>query len=654
MSVGSAPSSPARPDLAFRVGIVGHRPNRLPKEADKLDALRRMLRSVLAAVRAAVHGHAARPAAETQFSAAAPVLRAVSPLAEGTDRMFADAALDLGYALCCPMPFAQAEFEKDFMPPKAMEAGSVARFRAILERAHTGAGLATFELDGDRADKDVYGVAGRVVLNQSDLLVVVWDGHEPAGKGGTVDTLRDAVKYHLPVLWIDALDPEAWQLLRTEQELEHLDFEQRCTPQRKATGPYDLQAAVTAVVKGEIALPEEKSEQHREPSTRSRAPQYFNERKPFLNLAFTWKLFRDFWNTGKIRRPKFLVADFVDDIRSEWPVRGDPGVDSISDVEDWVHRRLRVHYAWSDKRGDLYADAYRSAYVLSYFLSAWAVLVALVPMTLGWGHHDSGVVYGARLELAIVLLIVGMFAWGGWIRHWHERWMEYRLLAELIRQLRFLIPLGGGRPFPHVPIHLAGYGDPTQTWMSWHMRAIARATGIPDAKVTPAYVKDCLDNLAKVISEPRTGQRAFHAMNEERSENIAHRLHVTAFVLFILTTVGIGLHLGLNYVDEHTLKGASGVPALLTLVSASLPAFGAALVAINNQGEFSRLAKRSAGMVDGFERFEETIQKLRASAGSGGPRLSQVIPLARDVADMMVNEVSDWRVVFIDRPQPTA
>jgi hypothetical protein len=241
--------------------------------------------------------------------------------------------------------------------------------------------------------------------------------------------------------------------------------------------------------------------------------------------------------------------------------------------------------------------------------------------------------------------------------------MEYRLLAELIRQLRFLIPLGGGRPFPHVPIHLAGYGNPTQTWMSWHMRAIARATGIPQVRVTPVYVNDCLHNLAKVVSDPRGGQLAFHENNEKRSENIAHRLHVTSFILFLLTILGIGFHLVLAHAETfsalhwlHDVLSQHSREALqrwLVLASATLPALGAALAGINNQGEFSRLAKRSAGMVDGFKRFRDSIQTLRTSAAGAAntPKLSEVIPLARDVADMMIDEVSDWRVVFIDRPQ---
>ena len=70
---------------------------------------------------------------------------------------------------------------------------------------------------------------------------------------------------------------------------------------------------------------------------------------------------------------------------------------------------------------------------------------------------------------------------GAHANHWHERWTEYRLLAELIRELRFLVPLGGGKPLPRIPAHLAVYGDPARTWMYWYVRAIAREIGIPAA-----------------------------------------------------------------------------------------------------------------------------------------------------------------------------
>ena len=44
-----------------------------------------------------------------------------------------------------------------------------------------------------------------MVLNQSDLLIVVWDGQNRAGDGSTVDTAQEAIRFRVPVLWIDAL-----------------------------------------------------------------------------------------------------------------------------------------------------------------------------------------------------------------------------------------------------------------------------------------------------------------------------------------------------------------------------------------------------------------------------------------------------------------
>ena len=80
--------------------------------------------------------------------------------------------------------------------------------------------LTLFELDGARDHAtDAYAAAGRVVLNQCDLLLAVWDGGEPAGAGGTVHTLYEAVRYHVPVIWIDALAPQNWQLVSTAAEI---------------------------------------------------------------------------------------------------------------------------------------------------------------------------------------------------------------------------------------------------------------------------------------------------------------------------------------------------------------------------------------------------------------------------------------------------
>ena len=171
-----------------------------------------------------------------------------------------------------------------------------------------------------------------------------------------------------------------------------------------------------------------------------------------------------------------------------------------------------------------------------------AVLIALLPTAAGWAQTSPEVEAACILgEFAMLSAIVGLLVVGR-SRRWHERWMEYRVLAELIRELRFLIPLGGGRPLPRTPTHLAVYGDPAQTWMYWHLRAIARATGIPNAAAS-APIAERLNSLIAIADGPADGQKPFHQANARRFEHLHERLHRAAFWLFMLTIVGITLHL---------------------------------------------------------------------------------------------------------------
>ena len=643
---------PPRARLALRVGVVGHRPNRLPGDEATLAALRARIAEVLRAVRDEVARFQAEDGDAALYAPDPPLLRAVSAMAEGADRAFAEEALALGYELSCPMPFAREEFEQDFALGAALEPGSLARFGDLLARAEAGAGLVTFQLDGRREDLGAaYGAAGRVVLNQSDLLVMVWDGQEKAGPGGTVDTVHEAIGFHVPVIWIDAHDPSRWSAVRDKDDLVRIG---------KGLAGHEtasLSEVVARFVGQEIALPPSEAVQ-----ARAHAQDFFAERRPALNLAFVWRLLRDLVGRTRFSLPAILTRDFESQVQAAWPAGPAEGSipfaargrDQPPPAAYWVNARLRGHYAWADKLADLKADAYRSASILGYLLSAAAVFVALLPLATGWAADPAADRLCIETEFVIVLAILALLV-AGRGRRWHERWMEYRLLAELIRQLKVLIPLGGGRPLPRTPAHLAGHGDPAQSWMAWQARAIARAVGIPSAKVTGAYVDDCLVDLADITGSGDHGQGGFHHAVAERAERIHHRLHVATVGLFSLTVFGIGLHLlpylfgaGLGPMGELIVAHGDW----LVLVSAVLPALGAALAGINNHGEFARMAKRSSGMAAGFAQFSGQIAASRARLARGeAVSLVEIIPLASTIAQTMVDEVIDWRVVVLDRPQ---
>src|SRR5207245_202586 len=97
----------------------------------------------------------------------APLLRLISPLADGADRLVAEEGLRLGYRLEAALPFAQAEYEQDFDPP------SREQFHALLAETMADPPVAParmLALDGSRgglADAS-YEAVGRLVVRNCD------------------------------------------------------------------------------------------------------------------------------------------------------------------------------------------------------------------------------------------------------------------------------------------------------------------------------------------------------------------------------------------------------------------------------------------------------------------------------------------------------
>jgi len=177
-----------RPRMALRVGVTGHR------KLDVTYALRARVRDVLQMLQAATAEILV--VARSFYAEGPPLFRAVSSLAEGADRLFAEEALSLGFELDCPLPFSQAEYEKDFPTRESVE-----EFRGLLSRA-TGRVL---ELDGPtRAEErsGAYESVGRSVLDRSEMLVAIWDGEPAKGAGGTGHIVEIAQRKRTPILWI--------------------------------------------------------------------------------------------------------------------------------------------------------------------------------------------------------------------------------------------------------------------------------------------------------------------------------------------------------------------------------------------------------------------------------------------------------------------
>jgi hypothetical protein len=164
-----------------QIGVTGHRkPPKLPFEA--MATLRRTVDHILVVLHHPEDGGRV----------------VVSSVAEGADRIVADAGLAAGWELKVILPFDREEYEKDF----ATDA-SLADFRRLLAEAHT-----IVELPGLGTDRPpAYEAAGFAMLEHLDLLIAIWDGQPAAGRGGSAEIVAAAIDRQLSVAWIDPSSP---------------------------------------------------------------------------------------------------------------------------------------------------------------------------------------------------------------------------------------------------------------------------------------------------------------------------------------------------------------------------------------------------------------------------------------------------------------
>lgn len=622
------PLHPPKPRLAFRVGVSGHRHDRLAGADHEI--LKTRLHDILDVIRRTVEEFGASHSA--LFSDQPPVVRALTPLAEGSDRLFASAALEAGLALCCPLPFAQPEFERDFVAPSSSQPGSLDEFRSLLARARDASRLSLFEMDGDPARRSAaYAACGQVVVHQSDVLCVVWDGERRQLTGGTEYALDYAARRNVPIVWIDARAPHHWQVIRSP-----------AVPPVIVNAPATASAPLSElrdVVLAALRLPEPAARATVEEIRSPGIDGFYRERWPSTGkaIALPWDLFNRGLGLGSghghASPPRSLERDRTT-ADSELP-------------HSEVVRRLHGFLEWPDRLAVSYSNRYRSSFVVTYLLAAMAVGMALLPLALGWDvlapHlHELPFIVSELVMIGSILLIV----WRGRKRGWHERWLDYRLAAEFIRQIRFVTPLGGSRALPPQPWHATTYGHAGSTWMAWYAQAVHREIGLPSASLDRPYLVTWLEDVLTMID----GQSAYHAETAARSARIEHRLHRLGVTLLSITLLAGALHFWapISHAMSPPMVGS------LIFVCGFLPALGAALAGIGNQAEFRRVAKRSTAMHEHFEQLAAQMRELLAAVKTGAPRPRQVSDEAGELAlratEYMINEVLDWRVVFIDRP----
>jgi hypothetical protein len=656
MSLLSVTVAPPSPRARLTLGITGHG-DANPAFAANSPRITAALEDVFDIIQTALSANSDRP----------NVPRLHSLLAEGTDQLAARSVLARGWELVAPLPFGRrlnAAINARPTTPEdglALLAGAVASEPATQARARALDDLANaaqlFELaehdavisahflarltapeDLDQAQlfaamaSERVALAARVMIEQSDILVAVWDGASRFSVGGTGHTIYTALSLGAPVVWIDARTPEAWRILRTQESI----------VQQPAPSPAKAGALLSSLVRAALVPPASGTaksahgSEHRGPSAMDEEvwePQshplshayrriealFGGDRHPWRNLRQTYEppeAIGQGSGAGILAALKALPG-------------GDPALPDA--VEAGVLRR----FAWADGVSARLSDIYRGSMTSNFLLSAAAIIsgVAYLPFVSG---DDKGPF--AAAEFLLLATILGL-TWLGQKRRWHGRWFETRRVAEYFRHAPILIALGVARPVGRWPKGL------DTSWPEWYARQGLREIGLPRATITAAYLRAALENL---LDTHVSRQRDYHIAKAQRLTRVHRNLDRLSELSFLLAVISVALCLGIlvagamHLVTDEYVYHAS---KWFTLTGVILPTLGAAIAGIRYFGDFERFAAISEVTAEKLDAVHQRIGVLLA-APEAMLDFDRVSDLAHTSDDIVVSEIENWQSVF--------
>ena len=589
-------TSPPRLPFALTVGITGHRLGGL---ADvRLGGIGDEIALALDTVEAEALGVFKREGG--LFAKAAPVLTLVSPLADGADQMAAEAGLARGWRLQAILPFARATYIRDFDGHEAQ-----ARFIALIERADC-----VLELPGDPDDDaEAYMAAGRATIAHCDVLIAIWDGQPPRGRGGTAEVVHLAVAQGTPVIHIPADGETAIGLLWSGFDPNVVT---RGGDERGIRQPFEpeLLGRLLSALLTPPPQPSERTFYDRFLAEKSRRVRGRIEYPLLLMLAGVARLKSSHW-----RESKCAAAIDAEWLRFSTGCSGKHGISASLDL-------LERAYSSSDRLAGYYAQNYRSGHIFNFLLAATAVLLGLSSFALPASKTEVAVV-----EFAVVLAVIFNTKFG--VSHeWHRRWLDYRQLAERLRPLRSLKLLGVAAP--DAP---GSHTNPVpRRWIDWYAAGVWRAMGCPNGAID----KERAAKLAEAIACHEVApQIAYHEATARQIDTLDRRLEGLATSLFVLTLAASALVIVMLQINPEWVNRMGN---WLTLLSAGFPAVGTAIFGIRFQGDFGGCAERSRSTA-------QTLRSIEAQMAATHGDLARSADLFEQASRAMLADLDEWRLV---------
>jgi hypothetical protein len=230
-------------------------------------------------------------------------------------------------------------------------------------------------------------------------------------------------------------------------------------------------------------------------------------------------------------------------------------------------------------------------------------------------------------RILILWLVVIATRWD-----WHERSIEYRLLAELCRKQQTLAPLGWTLPIGAVERSVAA---DRVIWVAWLFAAYQRAAPVPQGDVALGLPEA---RRKELLGELIVAQLNYHHDRSEMAKRAAKTFVTAGGLSFLL----VGSLVIVKFVME---KWDLNHTAALVLATAAivLPGVSAAFIGIRDYGELQLLAEQSHHMEAELKRAKARLERLSLSR----PLASQDLGAeAARVAMLMLQDLEGWTRLF--------
>lgn len=532
------------------------------------------------------------------FEPDAPQLQVLTGLGEGVDAI----ASDIAKSMHCPVLRVSHPVEDG--PYLVLDSGALPdkpRLDGDVQTRDVARGFAGIESER----KESLRAQAAALRHHGDVLMAVWDPDANSKQAGTVESVLAALSENIPVIAVRlGSSPDGSHA--TIQVLKHArDLH---APQTGLKWQEDLMEVLKLI----LEFPHEQMDTTHD--------DHVEEKGDYHALS----AYHRFLSADRFPRPwpgaiwRGLLA-WTKKAEMEALEKAPPGHDPVPALPD---ESLRVAMQRAQEMSRSFGEAHRGGILLSYGLAALAVLLAVV------GHlcYDYSVAccWG---EFGVILLMAMLAAQSKW-QDWHDAYTDARLLAEAMRMMEFLWPLGLHTPIPKLPHYLKKHDHlrlPQQPWTVWYFRALVRMLPLHGGPAYPA--KDSIE-MAKHLSENWIAvQIRHHTRNSARHGSFHHLAERLRRFFFGLALTAVLLHtveklLKIYCIHWDWMPG----DGWLFFFCVFMPAAIAAVHGAASQLESSRLHLRSKSLKEMLE-----VSKARLDALKG--KKSFV------VSEMMISEV---------------